>query len=362
MKIYKAEYEDLNDILKLQYLAYQSEAALFGTDDIPPLKQTIAEVEEEYHKGIILKMVSDDDVIIGSVRAKEDKGTAYIGKLMVHPDYRCHGYGSKLLSAIEDCYPGRRYELFTSTRSVDNIRLYNKMGYDIYKKEQVNDELIFVYMEKIKNKTKNPWEEISINDYENHMSLGSVMQLQTLNKIMKSQFDDYDISTAMILGVAGGNGLEHVDKNKYSRVFGIDINEEYLKTVSERYSSTDMLGDVLECIQVDLIKDVSILPDAELIIANLLIEYIGYEAFAEVVNHVKPRYVSCVIQINTDENNWVSDSPYLHAFDGLEQVHHQMEESELEKVMEDIKYTKIKHCTEKLPNGKALVRMDFTKN
>ena len=65
MKIYKAEFEDLNDILKLQYLAYQSEAALFGTDDIPPLKQTIAEVEEEYHKGIILKMVSDDDVIIG---------------------------------------------------------------------------------------------------------------------------------------------------------------------------------------------------------------------------------------------------------------------------------------------------------
>ena len=26
----------------------------------------------------------------------------------------------------------------------------------------------------------NPWEEISLNDYENHMSLDSVKQLQTM--------------------------------------------------------------------------------------------------------------------------------------------------------------------------------------
>ena len=41
VKIEKAEREDLNEILELQYLAYQSEAALFGTNDIPPLRQTL---------------------------------------------------------------------------------------------------------------------------------------------------------------------------------------------------------------------------------------------------------------------------------------------------------------------------------
>ena len=46
------------------------------------------------------------------------------------------------------------------------------------------------------------------------MKLDSVMQLQTLNKMMKTQLSDYDVSTVMILGVAGGNGLEHIDKNK----------------------------------------------------------------------------------------------------------------------------------------------------
>ncbi|MBR2532797.1 MAG: GNAT family N-acetyltransferase [Lachnospiraceae bacterium] len=147
-QIMKADREDLEKILKLQYLAYQSEAALFGTQDIPPLKQTLDEVIEEYEHGIILKMIGDDGTIIGSVRAKENGESIYIGKLMVHPDFRHRGCGTRLLSEIERCFPGKRYELFTSTRSADNIRLYRKNGYEIFARKPVNDELIFVYLEK----------------------------------------------------------------------------------------------------------------------------------------------------------------------------------------------------------------------
>ena len=148
MNIYKADHKDLDEILRLQYLAYQSEAALFGTDDIPPLKQTIDEVIAEYEKGIILKLVTDDNVIIGSVRAREENKAVYIGKLMVHPEYRHKGYGTRLLTEIEKCFTCERYELFTSTRSADNIRLYEKNGYKEYKREALNNELIFVYMQK----------------------------------------------------------------------------------------------------------------------------------------------------------------------------------------------------------------------
>ena len=45
---------------------------------------------------------------------------------------------------------------------------------------------------------KNPWEEIGLDDYENHMKLDSVQQLQTLNSMMKAQFDKYPVTTAMI--------------------------------------------------------------------------------------------------------------------------------------------------------------------
>ena len=53
----------------------------------------------------------------------------------------------------------------------------------------------------------NPWEDINLKDYENHMSLENVFQLQSMNNIMKEQFYSYDIDTVMILGIAGGNGL-----------------------------------------------------------------------------------------------------------------------------------------------------------
>ena len=208
------------------------------------------------------------------------------------------------------------------------------------------------------NKAKNPWEEISLDDYEKHMSLDSVKQLQTMNSMMKDQFGDYPVSSAMVLGVAGGNGLEHIDCCKYKAVYGVDINDEYLRIVGSRYAD---LSGVLKCIRADLINESDRLPHAELIIANLLIEYIGYEVFKKAVRTVGPQYVSCVIQINTDAEKWVSESPYIHAFDRLDEVHHQMEENELETAMNEVGYSVIKHTREELPNGKALVRIDFLK-
>ena len=61
---------------------------------------------------------------------------------------------------------------------------------------------------------KNPWEEIELSDYENHMKLDSVKQLQFLNVMMKNQFNSYPIKTVMILGIAGGYGLEHINTDK----------------------------------------------------------------------------------------------------------------------------------------------------
>lgn len=61
---------------------------------------------------------------------------------------------------------------------------------------------------------KNPWEGIELSDYENHMKLDSVMQLQSLNMMMKRQFNQYQIETVAVLGIAGGNGLEHIDTKK----------------------------------------------------------------------------------------------------------------------------------------------------
>lgn len=145
--IERAEVDDLPEILSLQHIAFISEAELFGTRDIEPLTATLDDLIQEYHNGVVFKMVYKN-TIIGSIRVRIDATSVYIGKLMIHPDYQRQGLGTRLLLEMERFFPGRRYELFTSTRSVKNIRLYEKLGYRRFKECQVTDKLIFVYLEK----------------------------------------------------------------------------------------------------------------------------------------------------------------------------------------------------------------------
>lgn len=204
---------------------------------------------------------------------------------------------------------------------------------------------------------RNPWETIALSDYENHMSLAGVGQLQVLNQMMKEQLTSCDADTVMILGIAAGNGLEHVRKESIRKVYGVDVNAAYLSECLRRYA---VLGDTLETICADLLADDLQLPHAGLLIADLLVEYIGYERFQRVVKQVEPDVVSCIIQINTGDS-FVSESPYLHAFDCLESVHHQMMEDALTANMNQAGYHLKLTAENDLPNGKKLVRMDYAR-
>lgn len=148
MTISRATKDDLPAILQLQYLAYQSEAILLQNFSIPPLKQTLADIEAEFERGVVLK-AEEDGAIVGSVRAYCENGTTRIGKLIVDPAYQGRGIGTALLSAVEQASSAPRYELFTSSKSEKNIRLYERAGYVRYAEETVNPVLRFVYLEKV---------------------------------------------------------------------------------------------------------------------------------------------------------------------------------------------------------------------
>jgi ribosomal protein S18 acetylase RimI-like enzyme len=144
---------DAESILKLQYLAYQSEAALYGDYSIEPLTQTLDALRAELAEGTVLAARLGDEVV-GSVRGVVDPdGTARIAKLIVHPRMQRHGLGGRLLRAIElrlaDGTEAKRYRLFTGHRSEINLRLYRKLGYQqVGAAEEVTRRLSLVYMEK----------------------------------------------------------------------------------------------------------------------------------------------------------------------------------------------------------------------
>jgi ribosomal protein S18 acetylase RimI-like enzyme len=148
MEILQATVYNAEEILMIQKLAYQSEAALYGNYDIPPLKQTVEELRDQFKDHVILKAVLDGRTI-GTVRAYAENGTCFIGRLAVHPEFQNQGAGTALMKAVEGRFSPERFELFTGSRSVKNIHLYEKLGYTIFKKGSHGcGEIEIFFMEK----------------------------------------------------------------------------------------------------------------------------------------------------------------------------------------------------------------------
>ena len=70
-----------------------------------------------------------------------------------------------------------------------------------------------------------------------------------------------------------------------AKIYGVDVNKKYLEETRKRFHN---LGDSLQLLCINLLDE---------------------------VNKV-PKFISCVIQIN-ETKEFVSDSPYLHVFDGI---------------------------------------------
>lgn len=146
--ILPATLADAAEILALQLRAYESEARLYADWSIPPMTQSLEAMREELGRMQVLKAVADG-VIVGSVRAYQSEGVCRIGRLIVEPGCQRRGIGSALLRAAEAGFPGARsFELFTGSRSEDNIRLYRRHGYEVAMSRNFSPSITLVFMSK----------------------------------------------------------------------------------------------------------------------------------------------------------------------------------------------------------------------
>jgi len=149
LDIQQATVEDAAEILALQKLAYLSEARRYNDYTIPPLTQTIGELTADFGRKIFLKAM-ESGRIVGSVNGFLERDRCHVGRLMVHPDSQGRGLGTRLMEAIEAWFAdARSWELFTGELSVENIRLYERLGYREVRREQFPDfQFAVVFMSK----------------------------------------------------------------------------------------------------------------------------------------------------------------------------------------------------------------------
>jgi len=148
MFISQASIEDAEAILKLQKIAYQSEAQLYNDFSISPLIQTLDQIKAHFATKVFLKAVSGS-VIVGSVRGYQEKGTCYVERLIVDPAFQDQGIGAALMNHIESVFrEAERLELSTGHKSERNIRLYQKLGYQEFRRKPATERLTFIFMEK----------------------------------------------------------------------------------------------------------------------------------------------------------------------------------------------------------------------
>ncbi|MFI6446789.1 GNAT family N-acetyltransferase [Kitasatospora sp. NPDC050543] len=144
--------DDAEQILKLQYLGYQSEAELYGDWGIEPLTQSLESLRAELADRHVLVARLGEEVV-GTVRGRVDEaGLARIGRLVVHPRMQRHGLGGRLLEAMErrllEQGPVTAFSLLTGHRSLGNLRLYARQGYRQTSVEPVSRQLSLVTLEK----------------------------------------------------------------------------------------------------------------------------------------------------------------------------------------------------------------------
>ncbi|MEV7073649.1 GNAT family N-acetyltransferase [Streptomyces sp. NPDC091972] len=147
-----AAEQDAEQIFRLQYLCFQSEAALYGNYRIDPLVQTLDSVRAEVASDCVFVARLGDEVV-GSVRGRvTEDGSAAIGKLCVHPRLQGHGIGARLLRAAESALAEERgatsFRLFTGHRSEGNLRLYRKVGYQTVGTSKGADGVEMIVLEK----------------------------------------------------------------------------------------------------------------------------------------------------------------------------------------------------------------------
>ena len=154
----------------------------------------------------------------------------------------------------------------------------------------------------------NPWLDIDISDYVNHMSSSEVGQYALINECFRHLIQKYNSEFIFVPGCTIGNGFEHIDWNKIEKITALDINPEFLNILGNRFPGERKL----EIVNTDFLNYNSNKNKYDLIFVALLFEYVSLSsALTKIKNMMKESSILfSIIQLPDENQSKVSKSKY----------------------------------------------------
>ena len=135
-------------VLSIQIPSYKVEAKIIGFYEIPPLKDTVENLQQcgETFFGYYI-----NEELCGAISIKVENDEIDIHRLIVHPSNFRKGIAQMLLNFLESNFHVKTIKVATASRNTPAVSFYKKNGFESIKEITVNERLSLSFFEKETN-------------------------------------------------------------------------------------------------------------------------------------------------------------------------------------------------------------------
>ena len=141
------QFQTAKDLHRIWQRSYPLEAKLIGVVDFPPLNRTLLEFQNAKTRFVGLRQ---EGHLVAALEYEFGKSLLSINSLVVDPDFLRKGYGKKMMEYILGVIDWQIATIETGEANVPAIRLYDKLGFEIYETYSAQMNISKVKMHKIK--------------------------------------------------------------------------------------------------------------------------------------------------------------------------------------------------------------------